>query len=142
MVRSLIIDPRVCDEDYLFFGDDDPFAGPPLNFNYLGGDINTGLLYRETYRQRVTNPAKQILLPIQVYTDGCATGQFTNLNITQLKIALGIHNAEARDLDYLWRDLIFIPHLVDTPRHRISLYPWSEGTVKGQRHWRSSAPRE
>jgi hypothetical protein len=108
MVRSLITDPRVRDEDYLFFDDDDPFAGPPLNFDYLG-DINTGLSYRETYRQRITNPAKQILLPIQVYADGCATGQFANLNITQLKIALGIHNAEARDKDYLWRDLAFIP---------------------------------
>ena len=51
MVRSLITDPRVRDEDYLFFDDDDLFAGPPLNFDYLG-DINTGLSYRETYRRR------------------------------------------------------------------------------------------
>ena len=107
MVRSLLTDPRVRDEDYLFF-DDDPFAPPPLNLDYLG-DLNTGLSYRETYRRRVTDPAKQILLGIQVYADGCATGQFANLNITQLKIALGIHNAKARDKDYLWRDLAFIP---------------------------------
>jgi hypothetical protein len=100
MVRSLLTDPRVRDEDYLFFDDDDPFAGPPLNFDYIG-DLNTGLSYRKTYKKRVTNPAKQILLPIQVYADGCATGQFANLNITQLKIALGIHNAKARDKDYL-----------------------------------------
>lgn len=107
MIRSLLTDPRVSDEDYLFF-DNDPFLAPPEELTYLG-DLNSGLSYRETYRRRVTNPAKQILCPIQMYADGCATGQFANLNITQFKIALGIHNAKARDKDYLWRDIGFIP---------------------------------
>lgn len=99
MIRSLLTDPRVSDDDYLFF-DNDPFAPQPEDLDYLG-DLNTGLSYKETYKARVTKPGKQILCPVQMYADGCATGQFANLNITQFKIALGIHNAKARNKHYL-----------------------------------------
>jgi hypothetical protein len=117
-IRSLLTDPRVTDEDYLFFYNN-PFSRPPQNLDYLG-DLNTGLSYRETYRQRIQDPAKEILCPIQLYADGCATGQFANLSITQVKICLGIHNASARKKDYLWRDIGFIPNV-------------STGTSRGRR---------
>jgi len=41
-VKSLLIDPRINDEDYLFFNND-PFGPPPSHFLTIS-DINTGLL--------------------------------------------------------------------------------------------------
>jgi hypothetical protein len=121
MIRSLLTDPRVSDEDYSFFNND-PFCPPPDQSDYIG-DINTGLSFKETYRQRITDSSKQILIPVQLYADACTTGQFANLSVTQVKIALGIHNAKARDLDYLWRDLAFIPQVasVSSRGRRITL---------------------
>ena len=52
MILSLLTDPRVSDEDYNFHN------------NYLQ-DINTGDNYIETYRRRITDPLKQILMGIQ-----------------------------------------------------------------------------
>ena len=53
-IRSLLTDPRVTDEDYLFF-DDNPFSPPPDNLTLLG-DLNTGLSYRATYDHVPTSP--------------------------------------------------------------------------------------
>jgi hypothetical protein len=111
MLRSILTDPRVSEKDYLFF-DDDPFAPPPLDLDYIQ-DINTGLSYRETYRKRITNPRKQILMPTPLYIDGFTSGQFMNLPITQLKMTAGILNQKARDKHYLWRDLGFVPSVAE-----------------------------
>ena len=107
MLRSILTDPRVSKKDYLFF-DDDPFAPPPLNLDYIQ-DINTGESYRETYARRITNPQKQILMPTPLYIDGFVSGQFMNLPITQLKMTAGILNQKAWDKPYLWRNLGFVP---------------------------------
>ncbi len=107
VIQSLLTDPRVRDEDYLFFGND-PFAAPPARLNYIA-DLNTGLSYTETYKKLITNPNKEVLLPIPMYIDGAATGQFAHLPITAVKITLGIWNQKARDKNHLWRPLGYIP---------------------------------
>ena len=60
VIQSLLTDPNIRDEDYLFF-DNDPFAPPPEKLDYIA-DLNTGLSYRETYKKLITKPGKQILL--------------------------------------------------------------------------------
>ena len=109
MLRSLLTDPRISKKDYLFH-DDDPFAPPPADLGYIR-DLNTGLSYLETYKQRITKPDKQILLAVPMYADGCVTGQFANLALTQVKMTVGILNAQARDKDYFWRDIGLIPNV-------------------------------
>jgi hypothetical protein len=111
MIRSLLTDPRISKKDYLFH-DDDPFAPPPPETEYIR-DINTGLSYRETYKQRITNPDRQILLPVPMYADGCVSGQFSNLSLTQVKITIGILNGKARDKDFFWRDIGIIPKVAE-----------------------------
>lgn len=106
-IQSLLIDPRINDEDYLFF-DNDPFKKPPDDLNYVA-DLNTGLCYTETYKKLITNPEKQILLPVVLYIDGAATGQFADLTITPLKMTIGILTRVARDRRYLWRTLGYVP---------------------------------
>ena len=105
-IVSLLTDPRFRDSDYLFF-DDNPLAPPPKNITYLA-DLNTGDAYRRTYEKMITHD-RQVLLPVIIYIDGATTGQFTDLPVTAVKIALGIHNREARDRTYAWRELGFIP---------------------------------
>ena len=107
VVQKLLTDPRIWDEDYLFF-DNDPFSPPPDNLDYIG-DLNTGLSYIETHRQLITKPGKQVLLPVLFYFDGANTGQFENLPITAVRIALGIFNRKARDRDEFWGTLGYIP---------------------------------
>ena len=105
-IVSLLTDPRIKDEDYLFF-DDDPLARPPKKVTKLG-DLNTGDAYLKTHAALIKKP-NQVLLPICVYIDGAITGQFSDLPATPVKIALGIHKRETRDKSYAWREIGFVP---------------------------------
>ena len=110
-IQSLLTDPRICDDDYLFF-DDNPFASPPLDREFVG-DINTGRAYTETHLQMIEDPDKQILLPIMFYMDGAVTGQFDNLPIEALKISLGIFNRKARNRACCWREVGYMTKYVE-----------------------------
>ena len=106
VITSLLTDPRIKDSDYLFF-EDDPFAPPP-DLNYVG-DLNTGKAYLETYNKLITKPGKQVLLPTPLYVDGAVTGQFSDLPIAAVKIALGIFSRKARDNPHFWGTLGCMP---------------------------------
>lgn len=112
IVESLLTDPRILDNDYLFF-DNNPFKPPPENIQILG-DVNTGLAYRETYRQIITNPRKQVLVPIILYIDGAVTGQYGKLEVTSLDMTLGIFKLKCRDKRHAWRSLGFVPNLKES----------------------------
>ena len=107
--ESLLTDPRIKDEDYLFF-DNDPFAPPPSHIPIIS-DVNTGKVYTETYKKLITKPDKQILLPVIFYIDGAATGHFVDLNITAVKFTFGIFNRKARERNHMWRTLGYIPEV-------------------------------
>ena len=114
MLRDLLTDPRITDDDYLFFNNN-PLAGPPPDWDELT-DINTGLAYRETYNRIIAPDPKskcgqrtKVLLPVMMYMDGCVTGQFQNLSLELLKMTCGIFTAEARDKGHLWRNLGAMP---------------------------------
>ena len=109
-IMSLLTDPRIRDEDYLFFNDD-PFQGPPPEFEYVS-DINTGRSYRETYDLLITDPAKQVLFPVIFYMDGAVTGQFDNLPIEALKMTLGIFNQITRDKAMAWRNIGYVTRFI------------------------------
>ena len=109
VLQSLLTDPNIRDEDYLFFNDD-PFAPPPDKLDYIA-DLNTGLSYTATYKKLITKPGKQILFPCVKYADGCATGQFTALSITAVKLGNGLLTRKARDKAYGWRILGYIPEV-------------------------------
>jgi len=107
--ESLLTDPRIKDEDYLFF-DNDPFAPPPSHIPIIS-DVNTGKVYTETYKKLITKPDKQILLPVIFYINGAATGHFVDLNITAVKFTFGIFNRKAREKNHMWHTLGYIPEV-------------------------------
>ena len=107
-IASLLTDPRVQDDDYLFF-DNNPLAAPPENVDLLN-DLNTGDAYLKSYNKWITKP-NQVALPIVFYIDGAVTGQFSSLPVTPLKIGLGIHNHQAREKEWAWRELAWIPQV-------------------------------
>lgn len=111
-IVSLLTDPRFKASDYLFF-DNNPLAPPPENVVYLA-DLNTGDAYLRTYEKRITHD-RQVLLPVPLYIDGAVTGQFTDLPVTALKMSLGIHNRQARDRSWAWRELGFVPVVRKNP---------------------------
>lgn len=108
VIESLLTDPRIHPEHYLFFNND-PFAPPPEDLNYIA-DLNTGKCYIETYKALITDPTRQVLCPTPLYIDGAATGQFVDLPLTAVKISLGIFNREARDQGHFWGTLGYIPN--------------------------------
>ncbi len=112
-VESLLTDPRIVDDDYLFWGND-PLSAPP-RWKDIGkiGDINTGKAYVESYAKLIKKPGKQVLLPIILYTDGTATGQFSDLPVTPFKFTLGIFKRKARDRPYMWRTLGYVPKIMN-----------------------------
>ena len=86
LMVSLLTDPKIKDEDYMFFGDD-PLAPPPDNLRYVK-DLNTGCAYRKTFAKLITNVGKQVLLPVIFYIDGVNTGHFADLPVTAVKFPL------------------------------------------------------
>ena len=109
-LQSLLTDPRIQDDDYLF-SDGDPFAAPPAQFLTIS-DINTGLCYRETWKKLITDPTRQVLLPIIFYMDGAVTGQFDALPIEALKFTIGIFNAVTRDKWWAWRNIGYVTNFL------------------------------
>ena len=105
---SLLTDPRLTDDDFLHFNDD-PFAPPPPDLDYIG-DVNTGLAYKAAYKELITKPGQQILVPIIWYIDGCVTGQFDKCNVEALKFSLGILTNQARDKPFAWETAGYVPN--------------------------------
>lgn len=105
-ILSLLTDPRWNDEDWMYF-DDDPCAKPPENSPYIE-DLNTGEAYIKTYNELITDPTRQILVAVPLYIDGAVTGQFDKLQVTALKMSIGLLNRKARDKEYAWRNLGFV----------------------------------
>ena len=105
---SLLMDPRLDDENYIFYNQD-PLSPPPQKVPYLA-DLHTGDAYLKSYEKMITKK-NQVLLPCPMYIDGAVTGQFSNLPITTLKIGLGIVNRETRDKSWAWRELVFVPQV-------------------------------
>ena len=104
---SLLTDPRITDDDYSFF-ENNPLASPPAHLNYVQ-DLNTGRAYTKTYERLINVPGKQVLLPVVFYIDAAVTGQFADLPVTAVKLSLGIFSRKAREKDYCWRTLGYIP---------------------------------
>ena len=108
VIVSLLTDPRVKPEDYLFF-DDNPLAAPPNPVVHLE-DLNTGDAYLKSH-ERMIKEKGEVLLPVPMYIDGAVRGQFSDLPITALKVALGIHTRECRDKEFAWRELGWVPQV-------------------------------
>jgi len=104
-VIALLTDPRWKDEDWLYF-DENPFARPPEK-GPIAEDLNTGQAYQKTYNELITKP-NQILVAIPLYIDGAVTGQYDKLQVTALKMTLGILNRYARDKEYAWKTLGYV----------------------------------
>ena len=66
--------------------------------------------YLKSYQKMITHN-RQVLLPVPIYIDGAVTGQFSDLPITAVKLALGIHKRETRDKDHAWREIGWIPQV-------------------------------
>ena len=98
VLQSLLTDPRIDDDHYMFHGDN-PLNGPPKKVKHVK-DLNTGRAYTETYKVMINDPTKQILLPVIFYIDGANTGQFVDLPITAVRISLGIFSRKACNFLY------------------------------------------
>jgi hypothetical protein len=117
-MESLLTDPRIVYDYYLFWGND-PLSAPP-KWKDIGkiGDTKTGKAYVESYAKLIKKPGKQVLLPIIIYTDGTATGQFLDLPVTPFKFTLRIFKRKARDRLYMWRTLGYVPKIMNAKVER------------------------
>ena len=120
IVQSLLTRPEIRAKHYLFH-DDNPFAPPKKELLHVA-DLNTGKSYYATWHDLITDPTKQILLPIVMYMDGSQTGVWADLELTPIKIALGIFNRVARKQAQFWGTLGYIPSITkDKSRGRRAL---------------------
>ena len=113
MLTDLLTDPRIKEEDYLFYNDT-PGAPPPEEWLEMV-DINTGKAYRDTYQELIApepttkSGRTKVLVPVELYMDGTVTGSQQALSIELVKFTLGIFNREARGKDHMWRNLGIVP---------------------------------
>ena len=115
VMQSLLTRPENKAKDYLFY-DQDPFKRPPKDLEYIA-DCNTGRCYSETYDALIEDPEREILLPLLVASDGTALGQFSCFELTRFQIALGILTREAREKEYNWGTLGWIPNIPSDKSH-------------------------
>ena len=118
-IQSLLTDPRVHDDDYNF-PDNNPLSPPPKG--QVIGDFHTARAHKKAYEKYITDPTSQILLPVFFYIDGAVTGQFSNLPITALKMALGIHTRKYRDKPQAWRTLGYVAQITKEQSRGKSLF--------------------
>ena len=104
-IQRLLTDPRIDPRDYLYW-DRDPTKGPPEDLDYVE-DLNTGQAYIQTHATLITEEG-QVLLPIIIYTDGTAVSHFHDMELIQVKIALGIFTRQARIRPYFWVPLGYV----------------------------------
>ena len=104
-IQRLLTDPRIKPQNYLFW-DGNPLQPPPEDLDYIA-DLNTGQAYLQTYAKLITTEGQQ-LLPVVIYTDGTAVSHFHDMEIIQVKIALGIFTREARMKAHFWVPLGYI----------------------------------
>ena len=113
---GILTDPRLGDDDYLFFNND-PTAPPPEDLEIVG-DINTSRAYRETYKAKIANEPvtkcgrHRVLCPFIFYLDGCVTGSFQSMSIEILKFTIGLLNGKARNQAWAWRVAGFMKKVV------------------------------
>jgi hypothetical protein len=103
VIQQLLTDPRIQDSDYLFF-DDDPRAPPPEIQTKLI-DFNTGDAFRDTYKILIDPTKGEQLLGLPLYIDGASISNFHDLELIQVKIALGIMNRVTRMKEWVWGSL-------------------------------------
>ena len=106
VIQQLLTDPRVQDSDYLFF-DDNPRAPPPQKRTMLR-DLNTGDAFRETHRLLIDPTKGQQLMGVPVYIDGAHISNFHDVELIQVKIALGLMNRVTRMMEWTWGILGYI----------------------------------
>ena len=107
VMRQLLTDPRITDDDYLFF-DNDPHSKPPEDVEFIR-DLNTGRAYLHSYQKYIKFPGKQVLLPVLFYIDGANTGLSKAKSLTPVNMSLGIFTRKAREKEHFWKPLGFIP---------------------------------
>jgi hypothetical protein len=132
-IQSLLTRPEIRAKDYLFHGDN-PLAPPPAGLSHIA-DLNTGKSYYDTWHDLIKDPSKQILLPIVMYMDGSQTGVWADLELTPVKIALGIFNRVARKQAQFWGTLGYIPSITkDKSRGRRALVDSGHADTTMQYH--------
>ena len=107
VMRQLLTDPRITDDDYLFFNND-PLSEPPEDIDEIK-DLNTGRAYIQSYRKYIQFPGKQVLLPVLFYIDGANTALRKAQNLCPVDMSLGIFTRKAREQRHFWRPIGFIP---------------------------------
>jgi len=109
VIQSLLTRPENKGKHYIYY-DHDPFKRPPKDLDYIS-DTNTGKCYGDTYDELITDPTTQVLCEFQVAADGTHLGQFSCYELTRMQIALGCLSREAREKDYNWGTLGWIPNI-------------------------------
>ena len=103
----LLTNPHFGPEAFLFF-DNNPLARAPQKPPIHLEDLNTGDAHLETCAKLEEGWAP---FPILFCIDGAVTGQFSDLPLTPVKIALGIHKRETRDKHHAWREIGWMPQV-------------------------------
>ena len=103
VIQQLLTDPRIQDSDYLFFNDDTRAPPPETQTKVI--DFNTGDAFQDTYRILIDPTKEEQLLGLPLYIDGAAISNFHDLEIIQVKVAIGFMKRKTRMMEWAWGGL-------------------------------------
>jgi len=109
VIQSLLTCPENKGKHYICYHHD-PFKGPLKDLDYMS-DADTGKCYGETYNELITDPTTQVLCEFQIAADGTHLGQFSCYELMRMQFVLGCLSREAREKDYNWGTLGWIPNI-------------------------------
>jgi len=115
VIQALLTRPENKGKDYLFYNEN-PFARPPKDLDYIA-DLNTGKCFSETHDALIDDPTTEVLMSLTMAADGTHVGQFSSFELTKFEVALGILSREAREKEYNWGTLGWIPNIPKDKSH-------------------------
>ena len=110
MIRSILFNSKLMEDENLLFCDPNNPLSPPPSFNDTIGDITTGKAYYNAYHQYCTEP-NDMLCPIIFSLDKLAIDRHGHLSLEPLYMCLGIHKRKCRNQASFWRPLGYVPNL-------------------------------
>ena len=81
-------------------------------------------------------------MALPLYIDGAVTGQFDKLQVTALKMSIGLLNRRARDREHAWRNLGFMTNYIKEDTHGRQMFVDSGHVSALERYQKNSREEE
>lgn len=109
-IFSLLTDKQLVKEENLLLDLDEPWK-PLVDNEEIIGDLHTGLLYKNGWKEYCKSDMKDVLAGLMFYIDKTHTDVQGKLPVEPVSLTISPFNLETRNKTFSWRTIGYIPNL-------------------------------